>query len=176
MDGEVVAMHMKILSRHRILPIALAAVLALTAAACGSSSGGGGGASSSTPTTSGGGGGGGTPIDVTLKDFSIAVAKSGSIPPGTYTFHVSNDGPSSHNLTVNGPGVANKATSTFAPGGSEDLTVTLSNGTYDLYCSVPGHKAAGMDTKLVVGSGGAASGGGSSSGGGGSSSSGGGWA
>src|SRR4051812_44024728 len=116
MDGEVVAMHMKIISRRRILPIALAAALALTAAACGGSSGSGGGGSSSTPTTSGGGGGGGsTPIDVTLKDFSIAVAKSGSIAPGTYTFHVVNDGPSSHNLTVNGPGVANKATSTFGP-------------------------------------------------------------
>jgi len=53
--------------------------------------------------------------------------------------------------------------------------VTLKDGTYDLYCSVPGHKALGMDTKLTVGSGGGAGGGGATSSGGGSSSSGGSW-
>ena len=71
--------------------------------------------------------------------------------PGTYTFHVTNQGPSAHNLTVNGPGVNQQGTSTFASGGSEDLTVTLQAGTYELYCSVPGHKQAGMDTSITVG-------------------------
>ena len=32
-----------------------------------------------------------------------------------------------------------------------DLTVTLQDGTYELYCSVPGHKQAGMDTSITVG-------------------------
>jgi uncharacterized cupredoxin-like copper-binding protein len=45
------------------------------------------------------------------------------------------------------------ATPTFAAGGSMDLTVTLENGSYDLFCSVPGHKQLGMDTHLIVGSG-----------------------
>ena len=76
--------------------------------------------------------------------------------------------------------MSDKATPTFAAGGSQDLTVTLKNGTYDLFCSVPGHKQLGMDTHLTVGSGGAAAGGGSTDSGGGSSSggstaSGGGW-
>ncbi|MFL5941360.1 MAG: plastocyanin/azurin family copper-binding protein [Gaiellaceae bacterium] len=35
-------------------------------------------------------------------------------------------------------------------GESKTLTVDLKPGTYDLYCSVPGHKQAGMDLKLTV--------------------------
>jgi len=162
------------------LIVALAGALTIAASACGSSSSAG----SSSTVTAAAGGGGGTPsgktIDVTLKDFSIAVPSTGSLAPGTYTFHVTNNGPSSHNLTVNGPGVSDKATPTFAAGGSMDLTVRLENGSYELFCSVPSHKQLGMDTHLTVGSGGAAAGGGSTNGGGSSSSgstaSGGGWA
>jgi uncharacterized cupredoxin-like copper-binding protein len=161
---------------------AAAAALTLVLAACGSGS-----SSGSSPSTAaaGGGGGGSQPstsvavsgkkIDVTEKDFSITVAGGSTVKAGTYTFVVTNKGPSSHNLTINGPGVADKATPTFAPG-TQDLTVTLKNGTYDLFCSVPGHKALGMDTKLTVGSGGGSSAGGSTTtSGGGSSGSGGSW-
>jgi plastocyanin len=95
-----------------------------------------------------------------------------TLAAGTYTFHVTNDGTMGHNLTVNGPGVSNQTTGTFDAGGTADLTVTLKNGTYDLYCSVPGHKALGMDATITVGTGGS---GGGSSGGGGSTQSGGGW-
>ena len=163
---------------------AAAAALTLALAACGSAS------SSSTPstTTAAAGGGGGTTstpvavsgkkIDVTEKDFSITVAGGATVKPGTYTFVVVNKGPSSHNLTIDGPGVAGKATPTSGPG-TQTLTVTLKKGTYDLFCSVPGHKALGMDTKLHVGSGGSGTAAGSStnstSSGGGSSSSGGSW-
>ena len=135
------------------LILALVAAVTLAASACGSSSGGGSSATTGTEAAGGGGGGGsGTPIDVTLKDYSIDVASTGSLAPGTYTFHVTNNGPSSHNLTVNGPGVSDKATPTFAAGGSMDLTVTLKTGSYDLFCSVPSHKQLGMDTHLTVGS------------------------
>jgi uncharacterized cupredoxin-like copper-binding protein len=135
------------------LIVALAGALTIAASACGSSSSSGG--SASTAATGGGGAvaASGKTIDVTLKDFSIAVASAGSLAPGTYTFHVTNNGPSSHNLTINGPGVSDKATPTFAAGGSQDLTVTLANGSYDLFCSVPSHKQLGMDTHLTVGSG-----------------------
>jgi plastocyanin len=163
--------------------IALTGAVVLGATACGSKSGGG--SSTSTTNTPAAGSSSqamGTPINVSLKDYSITVASSGSLAPGVYTFHVTNKGPSSHNLTVNGPGVSNMGTPTFSPGGSEDLTVTLKNGTYQLYCSVPGHRQLGLNTTLTVGTGGGSSGGGTSGGGssggnsGGSSSSGGGWA
>ena len=162
---------------------AAAAALTLALAACGSASSSG----TSSPSTAAAGGGGttstpvsvsGKKIDVTEKDFSIMVAGGSTVKPGTYTFVVVNKGPSSHNLTIDGPGVAGKATPTFGPG-TQTLTVGLKKGTYDLFCSVPGHKALGMDTKLTVGSGGsgsaAAASTGSTSSGGGSTSSGGSW-
>jgi plastocyanin len=128
---------------------AAAAALTLVLAACGggsssSSAGGGGGGAGSVQSSSG------KQIAVTEKDFSITVAGGSTVQPGTYTFVVTNKGPSSHNLTINGPGVSNQATPTFGPG-TKTLTVTLKSGTYDLYCSVPGHKALGMDTHLTVG-------------------------
>jgi plastocyanin len=133
-----------------ILILLAAAAVALGAVACG----GGSSSGSSAPATAAGGSSqaSGSAVDVTLKDFSIAVAGGSSLAPGTYTFHVTNDGPSAHNLTINGPGVANQATPTFGSG-TKDLTVTLKDGSYELYCSVPGHKQAGMDTNLTVGSG-----------------------
>lgn len=110
------------------------------ASACGSSSSAGSSAGAVTASGGGGGAASGKTIDVTLKDFSIAVASTGSLAPGTYTFHVTNNGPSSHNLTINGPGVSGQATPTFAAGAGQDLTVTLQKGSYDLFCSVPSHK------------------------------------
>jgi plastocyanin len=155
-------------------PFRLAAALAALSfalAACG----GGSSSSSSTPAPAGGGGssssgGSGTAVDVTLADFSIDVSGGTTLDPGTYTFNVTNTSATGHNLTIEGPGVEDEATPTFSSG-SEQLTVTLSDGTYEFYCSVPGHKEAGMETDVTVGSGGGAAGGGSSeeSSGGGSS-------
>ena len=92
----------------------------------------------------------GTSVDVTLKNYSITVAGGSKLAPGTYTFNVTNKGPSSHNLTVNGPGVSDQATPTFAPW-TQKLTVKLQKGSYELFCSVPGHKQLGMDTHITVG-------------------------
>jgi uncharacterized cupredoxin-like copper-binding protein len=36
------------------------------------------------------------------------------------------------------------------PGSKSTLTVTLKAGTYDYYCPVPAHKAAGMKGTLTV--------------------------
>ena len=146
---------MKRLTHIRTLALVVVpAALVLVAAACGGSSSNSSSSSPADPTAAGGtnsmASGGGTTVDVALKDFSISVSGGGSMSPGTYTFHVTNDGPSDHNLTIAGPGVSDAATPTFASGESKDVTVTLKSGTYDLFCSVPGHKQAGMDTKLTV--------------------------
>lgn len=70
---------------------------------------------------------------------------------GTYTFHVTNTGTVPHNLTINGPNVQNAHTPNLNPGQSANLRVILVSGSYDLYCSIPGHKQLGMDAKLSVG-------------------------
>jgi uncharacterized cupredoxin-like copper-binding protein len=41
------------------------------------------------------------------------------------------------------------ATRTFR-GGSKILTLNLKPGTYKFYCSVPGHRTAGMEGTLTV--------------------------
>ena len=44
----------------------------------------------------------------------------------------------------------NAKTPLINPGSTAKLTVTLAAGTYTLYCTVPGHSAAGMVAKLTV--------------------------
>jgi plastocyanin len=135
--------------------IATAGLLAVVLAGCGSSSGSTSSAAPSAPAAGGTttAGDDGTGVAVTLKDFSISLPDD-SLKPGTYTFTVTNDGPSAHNLTVDGPGVEDAATPTFGSGGTKTLTVTLKDGTYAFYCSVPGHREAGMETSVKVGTGG----------------------
>jgi uncharacterized cupredoxin-like copper-binding protein len=73
-----------------------------------------------------------------------------SLTAGSYVFHVTNNGKVPHNLTVDGPGVENEKTPTIAPGDSADLQLDLETGSYDLYCSIPGHREQGMEAKLAV--------------------------
>jgi plastocyanin len=78
-------------------------------------------------------------------------ASSLSARAGSDTVHFINDSPIPHNMTVrrgtNGPIVA--ATPTFN-GGTRTLQVALKPGLYTFYCSVPGHRAAGMHGTLEV--------------------------
>lgn len=53
-------------------------------------------------------------------------------------------------MEIEGPGTARR-TRTLAPGESADLTVSLKDGTYEVFCPVDGHKDLGMKTGLTVG-------------------------
>jgi uncharacterized cupredoxin-like copper-binding protein len=88
-------------------------------------------------------------LAVTEDEFHVILA-SKKVPPGSYTFVVTNKGKIQHDLAVQG-GAVNTKTPLIDPGKVAKLTVTLPAGTYTLYCTVPGHRAAGMVTKLVVG-------------------------
>lgn len=92
----------------------------------------------------------GTSVGVVEKDFSIALDKP-SFTPGDYTFTIQNQGSSPHNLAIAGPGVDSKTSPILGAGESGSLTVTLQKGSYELLCSVPGHKEKGMDIKITVG-------------------------
>lgn len=78
-------------------------------------------------------------------------SKTLSAKAGKVTIDFTNDSPVPHNVTVqsgtSGPTIA--ATPTFASG-SKTITMTLKPGTYTYYCSVPGHRAAGMLGTLKV--------------------------
>jgi plastocyanin len=92
--------------------------------------------------------------------LSIAASPSGMLmftkktltaKAGKITITFTNDSPLGHNFTIqqgtSGPVIA--ATPTFQ-GGTKTLTVDLKAGTYTYYCSVPGHRAAGMQGTLTV--------------------------
>ena len=91
----------------------------------------------------------GTVVNVTEKEFSITLSQE-TFTPGVYTFVVKDDGEASHDFNIEGPGLAGAATSTISAGGSESLTVTLEAGTYELWCSIGGHRANGMDMTITV--------------------------
>jgi uncharacterized cupredoxin-like copper-binding protein len=88
----------------------------------------------------------GETVQVTEKEFKIELAST-TLKAGTVTFDVKNVGKLSHDLAIVG---MKEKTKLISPGSSSKLTVTLKPGTYELYCSVPGHKAAGMDAKITV--------------------------
>jgi plastocyanin len=88
-------------------------------------------------------------VPVTESEFKIDLPST-TLTAGTYTFDLTNKGRVGHDLVFNGPGVDNEKTPVIDPGKTAKLTVDLKSGTYDVYCSVPGHKAAGMDVKVRV--------------------------
>lgn len=87
-------------------------------------------------------------LAITETEFKIQVPAT-KTAPGTIDVQVKNDGKTIHNLVLKGLGVT-KSTKDLKPGGQDSFQVDLKAGTYELYCSIPGHKAAGMDTKLQV--------------------------
>jgi uncharacterized cupredoxin-like copper-binding protein len=141
--------------------LAVAAVVALTAAACG-----GGG----TKTKSGGTG---TAIGVTLKDFSISALKP-TVAAGAVTFSIKNAGPSVHEFVIlktdaiptqlptkveDGAPAANEEgvgvehvdeVENIAAGATASLSVRLTPGNYVFICNLPGHYHLGMTTGFVV--------------------------
>ena len=140
--------------RAFVLLISAAAALAPTA--CGgsssssSSSTGSSSAPASTPTQPSGSPSGssigadpGGQLKFTKSSLS---AKAGKV-----AIRFTNSAPVPHNLTIqqgtNGAVVG--ATPTFS-GGTKTLSVNLKPGTYTFFCSVPGHRQAGMQGTLTV--------------------------
>ncbi|HET7572676.1 MAG TPA: hypothetical protein VFJ77_08410 [Gaiellaceae bacterium] len=87
------------------------------------------------------------------KEFTIALPAEarGSLAPGTYEFDVHNAGSLAHDFAVQLEGSSQVAkTPLIQPGDDATLTVTLAKGSYDAYCTVPGHRQAGMEAMLGV--------------------------
>jgi uncharacterized cupredoxin-like copper-binding protein len=100
------------------------------------------------------GAGGSETAAASLTEFAIT---ADSVPVGG-ALRVTNDGTTTHNLVVED---TDAATADLAAGASEDLDLAgLEAGTYTVFCSIPGHRDAGMETALQVGdaAGGTASG------------------
>jgi plastocyanin len=68
---------------------------------------------------------------------------------GNVTITMANMSPLEHNVTISQGRTVLGATPTFV-GGSKSVTLKLTPGTYTFYCSVPGHRQAGMEGTLKV--------------------------
>jgi plastocyanin len=76
-----------------------------------------------------------------------------TVPAGEVTLSMRNDSVIWHNIAIRGNGVDVKGPVVGA-GGVSTVTANLAAGTYEFYCSVPGHAEAGMKGTLIVGEGG----------------------
>ncbi|MEY2426675.1 MAG: hypothetical protein QOI61_2247 [Actinomycetota bacterium] len=84
------------------------------------------------------------PVMVTMSEFKIAAA---SMATGG-SLHVMNEGTAEHNLTIEDTPLATK---NLASGASESLdAASLAAGAYTMFCSIPGHREAGMEAALTV--------------------------
>jgi plastocyanin len=92
------------------------------------------------------------------KPLSLAADSSGQLKyntnkltakAGKVTIEFMNSSPVEHNVTIADASKTLGATPTFQ-GGKKTLTLNLQPGTYTFYCSVPGHRQAGMEGTLTV--------------------------
>ena len=100
-----------------------------------------------------------TPATAASSTLALAAAPGGelkydqtslSAKAGTVTINFTNSSPVGHNVTVaSDSGSVVGETPTFN-GGSKTLSLNLKPGTYKFFCSVPGHRAAGMEGTLTV--------------------------
>jgi len=75
--------------------------------------------------------------------------KSLSAKAGKVTVDFSNASPVEHDVAIAQGSTVAGQTPVFT-GGSKTLTITLKPGSYTFYCTVPGHRAAGMEGTLTV--------------------------
>jgi uncharacterized cupredoxin-like copper-binding protein/mono/diheme cytochrome c family protein len=87
------------------------------------------------------------PADPTgLLQFKV---KSAQAKAGKVTLLSKNDSSVPHDISVKGNGV-NKQGPTVSNGKTSKVVADLKPGTYEFYCSVPGHEQAGMKGTLTV--------------------------
>lgn len=115
------------------------AALALTLAACGGGDDGGGGDGD-------GDGGGATTLSVSASEFAFDPATLSAPADSEVSVTVENVGTIEHDLTIDEANLKVAAAATETASG----TFTLGAGTYTFYCSVPGHREAGMEGTLTV--------------------------
>ena len=136
---------------------AVAALSVLALAACGGGSDNNDTTAAATPppaTTTGGGGGGGAASTVNISTPSgtdLAYdQKSVSAKAGSVTIDFQNNESIPHDVAVESSSGDTVGQTDLVASGSANTTVDLQPGTYQFFCTVPGHREAGMVGPLTV--------------------------
>jgi plastocyanin len=70
--------------------------------------------------------------------------------PGRVTIVMDNPSELSHNVALEGPGIETQLGEVVAQDGTSKISATVKPGRYTFFCSVPGHREAGMVGTLIV--------------------------
>ena len=91
-------------------------------------------------------------LDLTADPSGVAAydKKDGAVKAGTVTIKFTNESPLDHNVAV-AQGSRELGRSDTIKGSETELKVDLQPGEYEFYCTVDGHRAAGMEGTLTVG-------------------------
>ena len=87
-------------------------------------------------------------VEVRLTEYAIEMPAS--LPAGTTTFVVHNQGKKTHHFGIEGEGIDEMLPSSLRPGKTASLQVTLKPGQYKVYCPLGSHESKGMSAKLTV--------------------------
>jgi uncharacterized cupredoxin-like copper-binding protein/mono/diheme cytochrome c family protein len=82
-----------------------------------------------------------TSFDIYFEPTEVTIPANTDVP-----FTLPNDGAAAHNFSIDELGVSIDQ----APGSTQETVINAPPGTYEYYCNVPGHKAAGMVGTLIV--------------------------
>ena len=133
--------------------VAAAAMLGLTA--CGGGGDNNDTTAAATPpatNTGGGGAGGGSTVNIsTPSGTELAYdQKSVSAKAGSVTIDFTNNESISHDVAVESSSGDTVGQTDLVASGTANTTVDLQPGTYQFFCTVPGHREAGMQGTLTV--------------------------
>lgn len=133
----------------------VAVVAALGLVACGGGSDNNGTTAAATPpatTTGGGGAGGSSTVNIsTPSGTDLAYnQKDVSAKAGSVTIDFQNNESIPHDVAVESSSGDTVGQTDLVASGTANTTVELQPGTYQFFCTVPGHRQAGMEGTLTV--------------------------
>ena len=141
------------MTRKLIIAFATLAIAAVGLAACGSDDSTtetSAATTSTTETTTDAGGAGGT-VAVAASPTDLAYTTGDlSVDSGAVTIGFENPAPTGHDVRIEDSGGADVGGTSVISESSESVDIDLEPGTYTYYCSVGGHRAAGMEGTLTV--------------------------